>query len=151
MPERHDAAYLAGLAELIDRWAASELQSNPMLLAVDHDRAERRWYVRLKGDEKDYTTVWLTLRERTLHHETYVLPAPEENQAEVYAYLLRTNQRLYGMAFAIGSEDAIYLRGQVPLDWLDDAELDRVVGASWQYCEDVFRRVLRLAFASRFA
>jgi hypothetical protein len=151
MPERHDEEDLDRISELIDRWAAGELASNPLLLAVDRDPLERRWYVRLKGEDKEVTTVWLTLRERTLHHEAYVLPAPEENHAAVYEYVLRANLRLYGMAFAIGPEDAIYLRGQVPLAWLDDAELDRIVGSSWQWSEDYFRPALRLAFASHFA
>jgi hypothetical protein len=150
VPDRHDEGDLDRFGELIDRWAAAELASNPMLLAVDHVPAERRWYLRMKGEEKDYTTVWLTLKERTLHHETYVLPAPEENHAAVYEYLLRANRRLYGMAFAIGAEDGVYLRGQVPLAWLDDAELDRIVGSSWQWSEDHFRPALHLAFASHF-
>jgi hypothetical protein len=151
MPERHDEAELDRLTEVIDRWADKELATNPMLLAVDHDRAERRWYVRMKGEDKDYITVWLTLRERTLHHETYLLPAPEDNHAAVYEQLLRANLRLYGMAFAIGPEDAIYLRGQVPLAWLDDGELDRIVGSSWQWSEHWFRPSLELAFASLLA
>jgi len=151
MPERHDEAELARLGLLIHEWAERERVTNELLLAVDYDPAERRWYVRMKGEEKDYTTVWLTLRERTLHHETYVLPSPEENHAAVYEYLLRANQRMYGMAFSIGPEDALYLRGQVPLAWLDDVELDRIVGSSWQWSEDYFRTGLRLAFASRFS
>ena len=40
---------------------------------------ERRWFVRLRGEEKDVFTIWFTLRQRTLHYETYVMPAPEEN------------------------------------------------------------------------
>ncbi len=150
MPERHDEAELTRLATLIDGWARKELASNPLLLAVDHDPAELRWYVRMAGEEKEYTTVWLTLRERTLHYETYVLPAPEENQAGVYEYVLRANRRMYDMAFAIGPEDALYLRGQLPLAWLDDGELDRIIGSAWQWSEDYFRTALRLAFASHF-
>ena len=78
-----------------------------------------------------------------------MLPAPEEGHREVYEHLLRANQRLYGMAFAVGLEDAVYLRGQVPLDWLDEDELDRIVGSSWQWTERHFRTVLQLGFASR--
>lgn len=136
---------------LIDAWAARELADNPLVLAVD--RAEpgiRRWYVRLKGEEKDFTTVWLTIHQRTLQYETYVLPAPEENHAAVYEQLLRRNQRFNGAAFVIGGEDAIYLKGQLPLDAVSDDELDRVVGSLYAYVEQCFRSALRLAFASRF-
>jgi len=136
---------------LIDAWAARELDDNPLVLAVD--RAEpgiRRWYVRLKGEEKDFTTVWLTIHQRTLQYETYVLPAPEENHAAVYEQLLRRNLRFNGAAFVIGDEDAIYLKGQLPLDAVSDDELDRVVGSLYAYVEQCFRPALRLAFASRF-
>ena len=150
MPARHDEADLARLAALIDRWAARELAENPLLEAVEHDPLDQRWLVRLAGEDKEHITVWLTLRERTLHHECHVMPAPEENQATVYEHALRANQRIYGMAFAIGPEDAIYLRGQVPLDWLDEDELDRVIGSSWQWTEQHVASLLRLGFASRF-
>ena len=138
--------------ELIDAWAARELADNPLVLAVD--RAEpgtRRWYVRLEGEEKDFTTVWLTIHQRTLQYETYVLPAPEENHAAVYEQLLRRNLRFNGVAFVIGDEDAIYLKGQLPLDAVSDDELDRVVGSLYAYVEQCFRPALRLAFASRFS
>jgi len=116
---------------------------------VERDPAGLRWLLRLAGEDKEHITVWLTLEERTLSHECQVLPAPEEAHEAVYEHLLRANQRLYGMAFSIGPEDAVYLRGQVPLDWLDEAELDRIVGSSWQWTERNFLRVLNLGFATR--
>ena len=60
--------------------------------------ASGRWYVRLRGEEKDFTTIWLTLGQRTLHYETYVMPAPEENQEQFYEHLLRRNAKLVGAA-----------------------------------------------------
>jgi hypothetical protein len=149
MPERHDDAGLERLAALIDRWSGRERAANPLLEAVERDPSERRWLLRLAGEDKEHITVWLHLHERTLHHECQVLPAPEEGHRAVYEHLLRANRALYGMAFAIGAEDAIYLRGQVPLDWLDEEELDRIVGSSWQWTEQHFRAVLRLGFAAR--
>ena len=47
------------------------------------------------------------------------MPAPEENQAQLYEQLLRRNERLVGAA-AIGVEDAIFLRGELPLAVLDE-------------------------------
>jgi hypothetical protein len=149
MPGRHDEADVDRLAGLIDAWASRELAANVLLEAVERDRSELRWLLRLAGEDKEHITVWLSLGERTLSHECHVLPAPEEAHREVYEHLLRANQRLYGMAFAIGPEDAVYLRGQVPLDWLDDGELDRIVGASWQWTERHFRPLLDLGFATR--
>lgn len=136
----------------IDAWARRELAENPLVLAVDRSEPGlRRWYVRLSGEEKDFTTVWLTLQQRTLQYETYVLPAPEENHAAVYEQLLRRNLRLNGAAFVIGDEDAVYLKGQIPVDTVTDDELDRIVGSLYAYVEQCFRPALRLGFASRFA
>ena len=57
-----------------------------------HRRRAVRWYVRMRGDDKDFTTVWFTLGQRTLRYETYVMPAPEENDGELYEHLLRRNE-----------------------------------------------------------
>ena len=141
---------LAALTELIDGWTARELAANPVLLAVDHDPALRRWYVRLQGEEKSVTTIWLTLRERTLHYETYFMPAPEENVEACYEYLLRANARLFAMRFAIGLEDAVYLLGQMPVTSVDEAELDRIVGATYAYAEQYFRPAMSIGYASKF-
>lgn len=149
MPGRHDEAGLGRFATLIDTWASRELAANPLLEAVERDPVDLRWLLRLAGEDKEHITVWLSLGERTLSHECHVLPAPEEAHRAVYEHFLMANQRLYGMAFAIGPEDAVYLRGQVPLDWLDETELDRIVGSSWQWTERHFRTLLGLGFATK--
>ena len=84
----------------------------------------------MRGEEKDFTTVWLTLGQRTLRYETYVMPAPEENHGELYEHLLRRNEQLVGAHFSIGVEDAVFLRGELPLAVLDEDELDRVSARS---------------------
>jgi hypothetical protein len=144
-PEELDA-----FTALIHQWAERELRDNPVLVAVDHDANEGRWYVRMKGEEKGFTTVWLTLRQRTLHYETYFMPAPEENIEACYEYLLRINARLYGMRFSIGLEDAVYLTGQMPLSVLDEDELDRIIGSTYAYAEQYFRPAMRIGYTSRF-
>jgi len=141
--------------QAIDRWLHAQREQNPVVDTVERDvHQPRAWYVRLLGDEKEFTTVWLQLRQRTLHAETYFMPAPEENQAELYAYLLRRNARLRGGSFVIGPEDAVYLycgidNGFVSLDELP-GELDRVVGSIYQWVEQFFKPALRIGFASRF-
>jgi hypothetical protein len=144
-------AELDALEARVDAWLDAELAGNPILVAVDRgEPGERRWYVRLAGEEKDFTTLWLTLGQRALHVETYVMPAPEENEAEFYAHLLRRNQGTHGLWFAIGPEEAIFLKGQLPLGAVDEAHLDRLVGSAYAYVEQFFRPALRIGFASRF-
>jgi hypothetical protein len=143
-------AELDALEERISGWLAAQLEENPVLVAVDRgEPGERRWYVRLAGEDKDFSTIWFTLRQRSLHFETYVMPAPEDNQADFYAHLLRRNLGMRGMAFAVGAEEAVFLMGSLPVTAVDEGQLDRIVGSMYAYVEQFFRPALRLGFASR--
>ncbi len=144
-------AELDRVEAVIDEWLAEELQTNPTVAAVDRgEPGQRRWYVRLQGEQKDTFTIWFTLRQRTLHYETYVMPAPEENHERFYEHLLARNLKLFGAAFAIGEEHAVFLVGQLPVEAVDREELDRILGSLYAYVEQFFRPALRIGFASRF-
>ena len=141
---------MAAAVACIDAWVERELVSGGMLVAAERQdvtdhTASYRWYLRFKGEEKDFITVWFTLRQRTLHHETQFMPAPEEHVADVFAYLLRCNANLYGMWFSLGPEDAVYLVGKVPASLIDDDELDRIAGSSVMYVDDHFPTAMTLA------
>ena len=143
---------LAEIAATIDRWLGAQLQENPIVAAVDRDEDPDvfRWFVRVTGEEKDVFSIWFHLRQRTLHYETYVMPAPEENLAEFYEYLMRRNTALMGAAFGIGEEDAVFLAGSLPNSAVDHDELDRILGSLYVWTERFFRPALRIGFASRF-
>jgi len=146
----HDDASLDELERQIDGWLSSISTSLPEIDDAERGEGdERRWYVRLRGEDKDVTTIWFTLGQRTLRYETYVMPAPEENDAALYEHLLRRNERLVGAHFSIGIEDAVFLRGELPLTALDEAELDRVIGTLYATVELSFRGLLQIGFASR--
>ena len=138
---------LDAVATRIEAWLERQRTENPVVAAVERDTesGERRWFVRLRGDEKDVFTIWFHLRQRTLHYETYVMPSPEENHAAFYEHLLRRNLKLYG-----GDEDAIFLVGQIANDAVDDDELDRILGSLYQWTERFFRPAMRIGYASRF-
>jgi len=147
-----DDAELDVLESRISTWLDGELESNPIVAAVERgERSERRWYVRVLGESKDVFTIWFTLGQRTLHYETYVMPAPDENHAQFYEHLLRRNRKITGMSFCIGEEDAVFLAGSLPVHAIDEGELDRVLGSIYQYVEQFFRPALRIGFATRFA
>ena len=135
----------------IDQWLRAQLADNPVVAAVERGEPdERRWYVRLNGEQKSVFTIWFTLGQRTLQYETYVMPAPEENHAALYEHLLRRNRKLHGAAFAIGVEDAVFLVGQVPVQSVDEDELDHVLGSLFAYTEQYFRPAMRIGYASKF-
>ena len=136
----------------IEEWAEA-LAGSEGVLGVDRDHSDpaaRRWFVRLAGEDKAVTTVWLTLRERTLHVETQFMPAPEENVEACFEYLLRSNADLHGLAFCIDWEDAVYLVGRVPAGWVDTDLLDRLVGGALSWTEEHFRNAMGIGFASRY-
>lgn len=140
---------LDALAAQIDGWLEEARAENPLIEAVDRDETgARRWFVRMAGEEKDHATVWLHLRQRTLHHETYVLPAPVDDHARFYEHLLRRNRELRGLAFCIGDEDAVYLVGEVPIDHLVRDGIDTILGMHHDAVERCFRPALRIGFAS---
>ncbi len=140
----------------IDAWAARELATGGALVAVDRQvggdpiTGAPRWYLRLRGEEKEFVTVWLTLRQRTLRHEAQFMPAPETNTEATWEYLLRRNADLAGVSFALGAEDAIYLVGRVPVSRVDDDELDRIVGASLAYTDECFPTAMSIGYEGRY-
>lgn len=154
MSDLFDDESLAVLERQIDEWLGNLRSSNSAIVAIDHAEPEpafrSRWYVRMAGESKEFTTIWITLGQRTLRYETYVMPAPEENALELLDNLLRRNDRLIGAHFSIGAEDAVFLRGDLPLSALSETELDRIVGSTYAYVEQSFRPLLRIGFASRF-
>ena len=157
MSDLHEGDLFAELRSRIDAWAYRLTDGDSAIAAIDRGTAddtplgEPRWYIRTRGEEKDFITVWLTLGQRTVRYETYVLPAPEENVRQVSDLLLRRNDTLIGCHFSIGDEDAIYLRGELPDIAVTEDELDRILGTLYAAVEANFRPLLRLAFASRFA
>lgn len=151
MTEAFDDTALEQLDAQIDGWLTSIAASMPVTsIERAEERDLRRWYVRLRGEEKEHTTVWITLGQRTLRYETYVMPAPEENDAELYEHLLRRNERLVGAHFSIGIEDAVFLRGELLNAALGEAELDRAIGTLYATVEQCFQSLLRIGFRSRF-
>jgi hypothetical protein len=142
-------AELDAVASDIDRWAAAAVDESEAVSAVERDPGDRRWYVRILGEDKDTSTIRLHLGQRTLRYETYLMPAPEGNEAELYRYLLARNLELGAVTFAIGEEEAVFLVGHLAADRVTEAALDRVVGGVYAAVERCFRSALRIGFPSR--
>jgi Putative bacterial sensory transduction regulator len=135
----------------ISGWAASVGTSEGTpLLAVEHDPDLARWYVRLKGEEKDVVTIWFTIRQRTLRHETHFMPAPETNVCETYEYLLRRNSSMHGLRFCLGSEGAVFLVGELPVAEVSQDDIDRVIGASLEYVDSAFPAAMSMGYAGTY-
>lgn len=156
MSDLHVGDRLADLRSFVDAWLTDFAVDNPTVAAIDRGTSddgplgEPRWYLRLIGEEKDFITIWLTLGQRTLRYETYVLPDPPEHRDQILDLLMRRNDSLIGAHFSIGGEDGIYLRGELTDTAVTADELDRVIGTLYTTVEENFRALVRLAFASHF-
>jgi hypothetical protein len=134
---RQDGAELQRLSALVDSWIETELSPSPVFLSVERPEPAR-WRIRVRGERREVITVWWWLRDYTLWSEAYFLPAPAENRERLFEAVLRWNAQLYGVAFAIGEEDAIYLVGRCPWTALREAELDRLFGCMYETIERYF-------------
>jgi hypothetical protein len=128
------------LNEEIESWST---QWSGTLLGIEHqpmpdDRGHYHWLIRLKGDEKDVITLWLSLRQRSVHVETELMPAPEENREALLRFLLVRNAELREVHFAIGPEEGIYLMTQIPMNEIDVDRLDELVGATLTYVDEIY-------------
>ncbi|MFT6292757.1 MAG: hypothetical protein ACJAR2_003376 [Ilumatobacter sp.] len=151
MTDAFSVAQLAVLERQIDEWIGELDSEHEHIVAVDRGEDDViRWYVRMHGEEKEFTTVWLTLGQRTLRYETYVMPAPEENERELYENLLRRNERLVGVHFSVGVEDAVFLRGELPTPVVTKDDIDRILGTIYATVEQTFQSLLRIGYASRY-
>lgn len=145
-PARVEAALAAWSVE----WSESGVLAAIETTGEPDARGQYRWLVRLRGEEKEFVTIWLTLRQRTVHVEAQVMPAPEENIEAVYRFLLAKNAELHPLHLALGPEAAIYLVGRIGADELDVEALDEICGAALHDVEEIFPTAMSMGLASLY-
>jgi hypothetical protein len=109
---------------------------------------ERSYAVVLPGTHKLKTVCNLIVGEHALRIEAFVMRQPDERREELWAWLLRRNARMYGVAFAIDAVGDVYLTGRVSLHAVTEDELDRLLGAVLTYADESFDTMLEIGFGS---
>ena len=109
---------------------------------------EDRFLTQLAGEHKRTIPVLLHVDERSLKVSSLLAGRPDEQHDVVHRLLLHRNQRPAPVHFAMDDEGDLLLVGRVPLDALDEAALDELLGVVLAMADDVFDRVLTLGFAS---
>lgn len=147
-----DADAASRLNETLREWSAL-WNASSFVGEIEHqdlpdDKGHFHWLIRLKGEEKDVITLWLSLRQRTVFVETELMPAPEENREELYRYLMVKNHELRELHLAIGPEAGIYLVTQVPIQELTIERLDELVGATVAYVDEIFPTAMTMGLGS---
>ncbi len=138
MVERADSADVADLV----RGALANHE-----LEVD-EPSPGNFVVTLPGTRKQKTTCSIVIGEHSVTVQAFVARHVDENQENVYRWLLERNLRMYGVAFAIDHLGDIYLTGRLPLTSMDEQELDRILGSVLEYADGSFNTILELGFAS---
>jgi len=128
--------------EVIDAWFAGQEE-----LAVE-SVGDQGWFTVLRGDHKRTIPVYLELGANAVSVESFFMAAPDENQAEVYAYLLRRNTRTYTLRFALADTGDLMLVGVVPRAAIDAEELDRLFGQLLVAADETYNSALRKGFAA---
>ena len=136
------------LHEWADLWNASAFVGQIEHQPLPDDKGHFHWLIRLKGEERDVITLWLSLRQRTVFAETELMPAPDENREELYRYLMVKNHELRELHLAIGPEDGIYLVAQVPVNELTIERMDELVGATVHYVDEIFPTAMTMGLSS---
>ncbi|GAA4919555.1 putative sensory transduction regulator [Stackebrandtia albiflava] len=108
---------------------------------------DRSYLVRLPGVHKLKTNCNLIVEDHALRVEAFVVRHPEQDHERLWRLLLRRNAGMYGVSFAVDDHGDVYLMGRVPLSTIDEAELDRLLGAVLTYADEVFDTALEIGFA----
>jgi len=109
---------------------------------------EDRWMTMLAGEWKRTIQVLLHVDERHLRVRSMLCPAVEEQHAEVYGLLLHRNERSAALRFALDGVGDVVLLGQVPLQAVDAARLDELLGEVLVTMDETFNPVLAKGFAA---
>jgi hypothetical protein len=144
------ASVEASIAEFEAEWMPSGHLLSVEHRAVADRKATDRWVLRFKGIEKEVIAIWLSLGQRTLALEAEVMPAPDAAADAIHALVLKRNADLYGLAFAIGPENGIYLVARVPAAVVDVHEIDRLCGSTIEVLEAVYPTVMSLGFPGQY-
>jgi hypothetical protein len=102
--------------------------------------------VMLPGEKKLTTVCSVVVGEQSLSVSAFVVRNPDENHQAVYAYLLRRNLRLPGLAYAIDRSGDVFVTGRVPLEGVSAAYLDQIFGVVLEAADGAFNELLALGF-----
>ena len=112
----------------------------------EHGRRHGELIVTLPGEKKLKTVCSVVVGEQSLSLSAFVVRNPDENHQAVYAYLLRRNLRLPGLAYAIDRSGDVYVTGRVPLRGVSDAYLDQIFGVVLDAADGAFNELLAMGF-----
>ena len=115
---------------------------------IDYEKSGNTFLITLPGEKKLQTHCALIVGDHSLSINAFVIRKPDENEASVHHWCMTKNASMYGMAYAINELGDIYLVGRLPLDAVNNQELDRILGSVLQNADSAFNPLLELGFAN---
>jgi hypothetical protein len=115
---------------------------------IDFEEDGNSFLVTLKGEKKLQIHCALIVGDHSLSINAFVIRKPDENEDQVHHWCMTKNASMYGLAFAINQLGDIYLVGRLPLDAVNEKELDRILGSVLQYSDSAFNPLLEIGFAN---
>lgn len=104
--------------------------------------------VTLPGVRRHRTLAWLVVGAHELLIESFVCRKPDENEAEVFRYLLQRNASLRTVAYAVDAVGDIHLVGRLGLDCVTPDEINTLLGVLLSTSDADFNPILERGFAS---
>ena len=102
----------------------------------------------LPGEHKLKIPVAFTVGEHTVAVNAFVVRAPQERVAQIHRWLLRRNQKLFAVAYAVDHLGDIYLVARLPTDAITPESVDRILGAVAATADGDFDILLEMGFES---
>jgi Putative bacterial sensory transduction regulator len=128
--------------------AISQIRAELSELDLDWtESAPGLFSVSLPGTRKLVTDCALQVGKHGMNLRAFVARKPDENHVGVYRWLLERNLKLHGICFAVDALGDIYLTGNVPVELVSRAEVDRLLGTVAEAADDSFNVILELGFA----
>ena len=132
---------MAGPAEAIE--AFFEHAEIPFKLVADG-----QWAAQLRGEKKHTIPLGIALIGDRVVFESFFMRRPQEAHDDFYELLLRRNMRAYGVHFALDAEGDVLIVGARAATGLDEAELDRIIGAILIEADGLFEAAISIGFKS---
>lgn len=104
--------------------------------------------VELPGEHKLRIPVAFTVGAHSVTVNAFVIRAPDEHADAVHRWLLRRNQRLYAVAYAIDHLGDVYLVARLPAQAFTPATVDEILGSIAATADADFDVLLRMGFES---
>jgi hypothetical protein len=112
---------------------------------------EDKLLTQLSGEWKRTIPLLLHVDERSLKLTSLLAGVPDEGHVDVYRILLSRNQRPLPVHFGLDDEGDLILTGAVPLEVVDAARVDELLGLVLTLSDETFNAVLRAGFSDYIA